>query len=683
MCVIIRVNYFAVGFSCRMKHFIQLFLGMIFHLSCFLLIVLGLLFILPVTNKVQASVLFQDNFEGGDLDKWQVDRNMQWGNPSLPCMDGGSPAEWVNDGGKVRIKINGPSCVTELVPVDSLWDNGWRNYVLEVDMTFVNGTDKGLLWRYEDNGDKWYGIHFVSPAFFDYVRKPPGGNGPSSSTFPLPNGNTYHMRVEMTETNMKTYIDGVLRLDYTFDPVNDIFPTGKIALHGSVGAVSFSEVVFDNVVVCDHFDSPCVPISKLDVPAYSQRDQEWNEPGDIYDNALEWDDFNNPTFANYACALTSTAMVLRYYGHDELPNGTGLNPESLNNLLNGSSPETSLWMRNGWMPFPTIAGLTEYLHDPNDPSSPPLLEYLKFVTSDFSEVAKYLQPNNPLSELPIPDIIEVKSDFSPSDVHFEVVVGKEDENTLLVIDPNDSPESVGVKSFETSDYDLVSIRRFYKPNSNLSYLMAHFDDELSPFLIGPGGQRVGVQGGSEFSEPENSWFNLEFPYFPQVSMVPSTVSPSYEIGVPKPPDGAYQLILKTEEVGLYEFELYFYDEEGQVVASKEEVFVSPDEPTVIGFDYSQQPRENDDLLERDITFEQILAEIEYAEQNGMITNHRFARRLSAVVKIAEVLYPEYPKLSEGFLKLAQGMINYRRGHFLTEEGYGLLSGDLGLLIESL
>ncbi|MFC1627308.1 alpha/beta fold hydrolase [Patescibacteria group bacterium] len=195
-----------------------------------------------------ANIIFQDNFDDGNADDWIVPRNMQWNNQSQPCYNKGVPANWEAKNGKYGISIDGPGCVTETVPNDSLWDDAWVNYIIDVDMEFVSGTDKNLAWRYL-SPNKWYDVHFMSPGGLTFQLLPPGGHGISSANYPIPNGNTYHITVEVHEDNFKLLIDNNLVLDYYFDPANDRSPIGRVALQASVGSDRVSEVWFDNLVV--------------------------------------------------------------------------------------------------------------------------------------------------------------------------------------------------------------------------------------------------------------------------------------------------------------------------------------------------------------------------------------------------------------------------------------------------
>ncbi len=153
------------------------------------------------------------------------------------------------------IKITGGSCVTETMPDDSHWDLSWTNYIIDVDMKFVAGTDKNLAWRYTDPSS-WYDLHFMSPRDIDMQMLPPMLSGNHFANYSIPNGNTYHITVEVREGNFKLAIDGNYIIDFYFLPEDDKFPTGRVAFQASAGGDPTSEVWFDNLVVTSIDEEP-------------------------------------------------------------------------------------------------------------------------------------------------------------------------------------------------------------------------------------------------------------------------------------------------------------------------------------------------------------------------------------------------------------------------------------------
>ncbi len=200
-----------------------------------------------------ASVYFQDNFESGNANNWTVARNMQWNNQSEPCYFKGQPASWEVKNGRYGIAIDGKSCVTETMPIDQLWDDSWNNYIFESDITFIDGVDANIAFRYSDDPNfDWYGYHFqvnATPNNSRVILQRVWNSHLYSdrTSYTLTHGNTYHLKIIVDKEHIQIYIDDLLVLDYP--DAGGRFTTGRIALQASVGSVNHSEVWFDNVVV--------------------------------------------------------------------------------------------------------------------------------------------------------------------------------------------------------------------------------------------------------------------------------------------------------------------------------------------------------------------------------------------------------------------------------------------------
>lgn len=221
------------------------------------LIIIGFYFLglFPKSNQAFSSTLFQDNFDDPDINsvltRWEIPRN-------------NCNTDWILKDGKVGININKTgNCETEFTPKDSIW-GGWNNYVLEVDMTFVSGTDKNIAFRYSGppNYD-WYDYHFQVYSQYSNVILERVYNWQiysNQTTYPATNGNTYHLKIIVDGNHLVLYIDNNLVLDYP--DAGSRFNSGKIALRAGVGGDPQTEVYFDNVKVLE-VEKPVTPIVVL------------------------------------------------------------------------------------------------------------------------------------------------------------------------------------------------------------------------------------------------------------------------------------------------------------------------------------------------------------------------------------------------------------------------------------
>ena len=193
----------------------------------FILLILAV-FLFP-SNALAQNIIFEDNFNDGAAEGWQVI---------------GSPTNWQVVNGEYGILV--PSGVTNTVPSDSLWNPDWQNYIYEVDLTGVQGTDKNILIKFMNTAN-FYEIHHTGGNIhfekvvngIQYVVAP-------AVNYPLNNGSIYHFRFEVDNNHYKIFESQNLLFD-----VEDQSPTfqgGKIGLRASTGAVFPTEVWFDNVV---------------------------------------------------------------------------------------------------------------------------------------------------------------------------------------------------------------------------------------------------------------------------------------------------------------------------------------------------------------------------------------------------------------------------------------------------
>jgi len=202
-------------------------------LSVLILFVFTFVLLSFLSPKVaSATVLFQDDFNDGDADGWMVI---------------GTPG-WTVKNNEYGILINPNFTISDTIPTDDNWKVNGGDYIYEVDLRGVSGTDKNLLFRFQDPGN-WYGIHHGLGRI--YFEKIVGGVDYSylipSISYPLSNGVIYHFKIILQGRQIKIYVDDKIIFDF-IDP-DPALETGKIGIRAGTGAVAPTEVWFDNVVV--------------------------------------------------------------------------------------------------------------------------------------------------------------------------------------------------------------------------------------------------------------------------------------------------------------------------------------------------------------------------------------------------------------------------------------------------
>lgn len=199
-------------------------------------------FILLVTPKLTYAVIyFQDDFNGVYSGGWNVINNS--------CTYNGNPAVWELVGGRYGIKINGGGCTTNIVPNIISIPNG-IDYLFKVDVAFTKvNMDRNFIFKFNDLGN-WYGIHsYENVLSFEKVV----GNNQYFPTnwqtnYTFEENQTYHFKIKVTSSSTKIYINNKDIVEIL--ETNPKIENSKIALRASAGAVSSSEVWFDNVMVC-------------------------------------------------------------------------------------------------------------------------------------------------------------------------------------------------------------------------------------------------------------------------------------------------------------------------------------------------------------------------------------------------------------------------------------------------
>lgn len=186
------------------------------------------LIILHFPRIAYASVIFEDNFSD-NINKW------------IFFGDGG----WTNSNGEYGIHLN-PG-LSNSVPSDEYWNNCWKNVKYQVKLRGVSGTDKNILLRFQDSKN-WYGIHHTYGMI--YFEKVINGNAIPITppvNYPLENGINYTVDIEIQGKRIKVLIDN--NLIFNFEDPAPYLEYGKIGLRAGTGAVTPTEVWFDDVIV--------------------------------------------------------------------------------------------------------------------------------------------------------------------------------------------------------------------------------------------------------------------------------------------------------------------------------------------------------------------------------------------------------------------------------------------------
>lgn len=186
-------------------------------------------------NPSPSSFLFQDDFNDGNADGWELTGNGIWSVVNN---------EFVIEMGE-GIELQGLAVAGE---------PAWDNFVFEVDIRGEAGVDKMLMARYVD-AENWYALNLRSAPFNDLtLSREEGGIHTILASVPFENevGTWYHLIWGFKNGQVQVYFDEILLIDY--EDCGSELTNGRIGLLGFTGTWGFDRVTYDNVMVRQYPD---------------------------------------------------------------------------------------------------------------------------------------------------------------------------------------------------------------------------------------------------------------------------------------------------------------------------------------------------------------------------------------------------------------------------------------------
>lgn len=560
-------------------------------------------------------------------------------------------------------------CTTNIVPDDSIWKNLGNNYILELDMKFVRGTDHNIAFRFTESttNNKFYEVHFQSPGDF-VLGGISAGNYNTYIGRSYPNGQTYHLKITVNKNNISVEIDGNLVRDFTSNI--DILPSGRIALRAGTGADRNSETYFDNITVTSNDNT-------LPVPYYSQNASPWGPTE--YDNA-SLVSLEEPTMDRWGCAVTSAAMVLNYHGMTQFADGTKIDPGTLNQWLKNNNGYTIGKSSKGpfaYILWPAISKLSQELFDAG--KSQVKLEHKR----EYPSPATDSLIKDDLTVQKIPDILQVIS--ASTSGHFVVATGIAGNGYAL----NDPEWNVpDLSSFGDKYYQLD---RYVPSQTNLSYLVIVSNPNAHFLLTNSNGQKVGsiVQNGQtqQYNEITDASYAVENPI-----SNPNTAGTMQQLGGSSrvllyrmPTDDTYILTISGAIQKDYDMSVIQYQQDGKDTKLHVTGLVNQDAPDTYSLNVSQtQPAS----LTRSITIDDVINDlneakkVEYIQDNSM---YKHLLMLLTQVK-ADILRNRQEiqkRIVKNLNKFEEQLLIMKKARQINDIGYQLLLDDITLLRQTL
>lgn len=406
--------------------------------------------------------------------------------------------------------------LSTLVPKDEFWQ-GMTEYTVDFIFKVFDKSDKNFVVGMRDTGN-FYDFHFYNNQLIvEDIRL---GNSLHSASVPfaLTTNKDYSVHLFYSKEKIELLIDGqlVFATDKFWSP--PIYG-GKFGLKIATGSVAQSHASFDQIEIKE--------LANKDV-LFKQNDPLWGEK--IYDHADLWS--KQPAMSNWACALSSGAMLLRHYGFQFLENGEELNPWSLNQWL---LSQADGYIANGLVNWLAISRLSAQLSKIKNDSLPKL-EFTYFKASEAENM-------NVLRENLNDDLVQIAA----STKHFFLVKDYlEETHDFLIKDP------LYDYTLLTKSVEKIDSLRLFKPSfTDLSYILLVIPKKLHYSLADSFGKEI-----TNFNLIEESIVNGE-----------ENIGQDYDLlYYPKPNAMAFNLLLSAnfDQELLSKTKLYFYQQDGTV-----------------------------------------------------------------------------------------------------------------------
>lgn len=386
----------------------------------------------------------------------------------------------------------------------------------------------------------------------------------------------------------------------------------------------------------------------LPVPYYSQKDPLWKD--DQYDHT-------NKDMESLGCAVTSAAMVLRYFDVKKTPGNptTGLaakelTPGTLNEWMKSKN---DAYFRNGSTNWALISKLTSLSHD-LDPTSPKL----EYFSTHSAQLAAVLSQESPaILSLPHPD--------SPSNTHFVVATDPE-ESSYKIHDP-----FYDTRTTLLPHYSTINRVGFYKlTNTDFSYFIFAVNPEVMLSLKDSHGQEVGDQF-------------IENPIF-DAAAATSSGQPLKMLYFKAPPLGNYTLEVSAPSNTAYQLDAYLYNVDGEGGMQTFNGTAIPQKSVNYNIQFGQgtNPTITEIPPEPEVvTFDKLKSDIEYVYTQGWI-NKGTRKLLLTLTELAHKADKKGKiKVAVAELKAIEVVLKGLRWKHITREGYSLLHDDVVELLK--
>lgn len=388
---------------------------------------------------------------------------------------------------------------------------------------------------------------------------------------------------------------------------------------------------------------PTPPSITLNVPLFKQTDPLWKNQ--TYDNAQIWSP-QLKTIERWGCVLTSAAMILKFHGINKLPNGSNLNPGTLNSWLKNQKDG---YVGTGWVNWLAISRLSKLAKQINGITAFDALEYSRINGENKNKLKEDIEAS-------IPDILEEPG-------HFVVAKGFNND-TFKINDPFYDRNTLNDGYSNT----FLSLNRFLPSNTDLSYIMISVSPEVDIVLKDQNGNNVGE---SFIQQPLVDDLNPS-----------NTNSPIQILYLPKPLTGNYQLSISSTNNKQYYLNVFLYDKNGNVNTLTQSGMVGSNISNTFNITFNKEDSNSSRSI-KTVTFQTFIDDVTLAK-NLKLINSTVAQSLIKLAKSAQNNFEKNRKLVAKLELIAiENIIKPLKNTLIKEPAYSILLYDVKYLRNNL
>jgi len=407
----------------------------------------------------------------------------------------------------------------------------------------------------------------------------------------------------------------------------------------------------------------------LPVPYFNQQSSPWGTTE--YDHADSLG-FTPSTMIRWGCAVTSAAMVLKSYGMNQLPDGTPLDPGSLNTWFNNNNGYLTGKDSSGnysYLDWTTIGTLAREAKTAGKSPTDVMVKVVRKPTANsFSTISDtdFAQQ--------IPDIIETHN--SSTSGHFVVTTGKTDDS-YTINDP--FWNSPSLNSFNNNIDEVV---RLQPSHTDLSYITLVVDPTVNILVTDANGEREGNNGLQSFDEVNNAVYGLENPIgSPEGN---TTLGNGVNrLLLPLPTNGLYNIVLSSNTPQTFTLNASTMQTDGTSELKIITGIIGPQDQQTFSLNYSKNGPSSI-AANPQITFQSTLADIQilYAINSISLSSEK---SLSALINNASQNYMTGRSATmQTLLTTASQLLqNDHSKGIVKDDAFSILNQDFSVLKELL